>query len=92
VTAKAVPSGKSTEDVLTAAITAGNTPCLVYNTAPAAVPAFRKQGGLVDLSKTFDDAESFIEKRSGAVAEGFRSPDGSFHQVPWKTNPFMLYY
>ncbi|MET8553789.1 extracellular solute-binding protein [Streptomyces sp. NPDC004959] len=92
VTARAVPSGKSTEDVLTAAITAGNTPCLVYNTAPAAVPAFQKQGGLVNLSKTFDDAESFIEKRSGAVADGFRSPDGSLYQVPWKTNPFMLYY
>ncbi|RII08656.1 Maltose/maltodextrin-binding protein precursor [Streptomyces sp. YIM 130001] len=92
VNAKAVPSGKSTEDVIGAAITAGNTPCLVYNTAPAAVSAFQKQGGLVNLSETFGDAESFVEKRSGAAADGFRSPDGSLYQVPWKTNPFMLYY
>jgi len=92
ITARAVPAGKSTEDVIGAAITAGNTPCLVYNTAPAAVSAFEKQGGLVNLSKTFKDAESFIEQRSGDAVDGFRSPDGSLYQMPWKTNPFMLYY
>lgn len=59
---------------------------------PCAVPAFQKQGGLVNLSKTFDDAESFITSRSGDAADGFRSPDGDLYQVPWKANPFMLYY
>ncbi|WP_424935524.1 MULTISPECIES: ABC transporter substrate-binding protein [Bacteria] len=92
VTAEAIPSGKSSEDAIGAAITAGNTPCLVYNTAPAAVPAFQKQGGLVNISQTFDDGESFIAERSGDAANGFRSPDGDLYQVPWKANPFMLYY
>ncbi|WP_119696402.1 ABC transporter substrate-binding protein [Microbacterium halotolerans] len=92
VTAEAIPSGKSSEDAIGAAITAGNTPCLVYNTAPAAVPAFQKQGGLVNISQTFDDGESFIIERSGDAADGFRSPDGDLYQVPWKANPFMLYY
>lgn len=92
VTAAAIPSGKSSEDAIGAAITAGNTPCLVYNTAPAAVPAFQKQGGLVNISKTFDDGESFVTERSGDAADGFRSPDGDLYQVPWKANPFMLYY
>lgn len=92
VTAEAIPSGKSSEDAISAAITAGNTPCLVYNTAPAAVPAFQKQGGLVDISSTFSDGESFIAERSGTAADGFRSPDGGLYQVPWKANPFMLYY
>ena len=92
VTAAAIPSGKSSEDAIGAAITAGNTPCLVYNTAPAAVPAFEKQGGLVNISTTFDDGESFITERSGGAADGFRSPDGDLYQVPWKANPFMLYY
>ena len=50
VTAEQIPAGKSSEDVITAAITAGTTPCLIYNTSPAAVPGFVKQGGLVDLS------------------------------------------
>lgn len=92
VTAEAIPAGKSSEDAISAAIVAGNTPCLVYNTAPAAVPSFQKQGGLVDISKTFDDGESFIADRSGGAADGFRSPDGDLYQVPWKANPFMLYY
>ncbi|MDQ1204603.1 sugar ABC transporter substrate-binding protein [Microbacterium sp. SORGH_AS_0862] len=92
VTAEAIPAGKSSEDAISAAITAGNTACLVYNTAPAAVPSFQKQGGLVNISKTFDDGESFIAERSGDAADGFRSPDGDLYQVPWKANPFMLYY
>lgn len=92
VTANPIPAGSSSEDVITASITAGNVACLVYNTAPSAVPMFQKQGGLVNLSQTFPDAEDFISTRSGAAAEGFRSGDGDFYQMPWKTNPFMLYY
>lgn len=92
VTAQAIPAGSSSEDVISASISAGNTPCLVYNTAPAAVPAFQAQGGLVNLSKTFPDGNDFIQGRSGEAAEGFRSSDGDFYQLPWKTNPFMLYY
>jgi multiple sugar transport system substrate-binding protein len=92
VSAQAIPAGSSSEDVIAASITAGNTPCLVFNTAPAAVPAFQKQGGLVNLSTTFDDAEEYVTGRSGAAADGFRSADGDLYQLPWKTNPFMLYY
>ncbi|MFF0344771.1 ABC transporter substrate-binding protein [Kribbella sp. NPDC004875] len=92
VKAQAIPAGKSSEDVIAASITAGNAPCLVFNTAPAAVPAFQKQGGLVNLTTTFDDADKYITARSGAAAEGFRSGDHGLYQVPWKTNPFMLYY
>lgn len=92
VTAQAIPAGKSSEEVIGAAITAGNAPCLVFNTAPAAVPAFQKQGGLVNLSKTFDDGEKYVTGRSGPGADGFRSSGGDFYQLPWKTNPFMLYY
>lgn len=92
VTAQAIPAGSSSEDVIAASITAGNAPCLVFNTAPAAVPAFQKQGGLVNLSATFDDAEEYITGRSGAAADGFRGTDGDLYQIPWKTNPFMLYY
>ena len=50
VTAQEIPAGKSSEEVIGAAITAGTEPCLIYNTSPAAVPGFQKQGGLVDLT------------------------------------------
>jgi multiple sugar transport system substrate-binding protein len=49
VSAQEIPAGKTSEEVIGAAITAGNAPCLVYNTSPAAVPGFQKQGGLVAL-------------------------------------------
>ena len=66
VTAQEIPAGKSSEEVIGAAITAGTEPCLIYNTSPAAVPGFQKQGGLINLS-SFADGTSYIETRSGAA-------------------------
>ena len=57
VTAQEIPAGNSSEEVIGAAITAGNAPCLVFNTSPAAVPQFQKQGGLVALD-SFPTARS----------------------------------
>jgi len=91
VKAQEIPAGKSSEEVIGAAITAGNAPCLVFNTAPVAVPQFRKQGGLVDLS-SFEDGDAYIEERTGDLADQYRSEDGKFYQMPWKSNPVMLFY
>jgi multiple sugar transport system substrate-binding protein len=91
VTAQEIPAGQTSEEVIGAAITAGNAPCLIYNTAPAAVPQFQRQGGLVSLSE-FEDGDSYIEERSGETADQYRSPDGSFYQMPWKANPVMIFY
>lgn len=49
VSGEQIPSGQSSEEVIGAAITAGTEPCLIYNTSPASVPDFEKQGGLVPL-------------------------------------------
>jgi multiple sugar transport system substrate-binding protein len=91
VTAQEIPAGSSSEEVIGAAITAGNAPCLVFNTAPAAVPQFEKQGGLVSLS-SFDDGASYIEERSGDIAQQYTSSDGSYFQMPWKSNPVVIFY
>ncbi len=91
VKAQEVPAGKSTEEVITAAITAGTTPCLVFNNLPAATGQFEKQGGLVDLSK-FSDGKSYIESRSGSAAAQYKSPNGDYFQMPWKSNPVMIFY
>jgi multiple sugar transport system substrate-binding protein len=91
VTAQEIPAGKTSEEVIGAAITAGNAPCLVFNTSPAAVPQFQKQGGLVALD-TFDGGKEYVEERSGDVAEQYQSPDGQFYQIPWKSNPVMIFY
>ena len=86
-----IPAGKSSEEVIGAAITAGNAPCLIYNTAPSAVGQFEKQGGLVDLSK-LDGGADYIEKRSGDIAEQYQNADGDYFQMPWKSNPVMIFY
>jgi multiple sugar transport system substrate-binding protein len=86
-----IPAGKTSEEVIGAAITAGNTPCLIYNTAPSAVGQFEKQGGLVDLS-SFPDGASYIESRSGKVAEQYRNAKGDYYQLPWKSNPVVIFY
>ncbi|AZC12991.1 extracellular solute-binding protein [Microbacterium sp. ABRD28] len=91
ITGQEIPAGSSSEEVITAAITAGTTPCLVFNNYPAATGQFQRQGGLVNLSE-FEDGEEYIVSRTGDIAEQYRSPDGSFYQMPWKSNPVMIFY
>ena len=91
IKAQEVPAGKSTEEVIGAAITAGTTPCLVFNNLPAATGQWQKQGGLVDLSK-FSDGAKYIEARSGQAADQYKSADGDYYQMPWKQNPVMIFY
>lgn len=86
-----IPAGKSSEEVIGAAIAAGNTPCLIYNTAPSAVGQFEKQGGLVDISKISGGA-AYIEARSGKVADQYKNTAGDYFQMPWKSNPVVIFY
>ncbi|RKS71443.1 multiple sugar transport system substrate-binding protein [Motilibacter peucedani] len=91
VTGQEIPAGKSSEEVIGAAITAGNAPCLVLNTAPAAVAQFQKQGGLVPLDD-FSDGVSYATARSGDLVDQYKSADGKLYQLPWKSNPVLIFY
>jgi multiple sugar transport system substrate-binding protein len=91
VTAQQIPAGKTSEEAISASIIAGTSACLVFNTSPAAVPTFQKQNGLVPLSD-FPDGDAYIARRSGALADQYRSTDGKFYQLPWKSNPVMILY
>ena len=91
VTAQEIPAGTTSEEVISAAITGGNAPCLILNTSPAAVPQFQRQGGLVALD-SFPDGRSYLTERSGTVIDQYRSADGKFYQLPWKANPVMIFY
>jgi multiple sugar transport system substrate-binding protein len=91
ITSQEIPAGRTSEEVIGASITAGNAPCLIFNTAPAAVPQFQRQGGLVDLD-SFADGADYVAARSGDRADQYRSPDGGLYQMPWKANPVMIIY
>jgi multiple sugar transport system substrate-binding protein len=91
VTGQQIPTGTSSEDVIGAAITAGTEPCLIFNTSPASVPQFTQQGGLVPLND-YPGAASYIEARTGSAANQYKAPNGDFYQMPWKSNPVMIFY
>ena len=91
VTGQQIPAAQSSEEVISAAITAGSEPCLIYNTAPAAVPDFEQAGGLVPLND-FPGAVSYIQTRTGPLASMYKSPDGQYYQMPWKSNPVVIFY
>jgi multiple sugar transport system substrate-binding protein len=91
VSGQQIPAGQSSEEVIGAAITAGTEPCLIYNTSPASVPDFEKQGGLVPLND-FPGGAAYIEARTGPGASVYKSPDGLYYQLPWKSNPVMIFY
>jgi multiple sugar transport system substrate-binding protein len=92
VTGEEIPAGSSSEEVITAAIAAGNAPCLVFNGSPSAISGWVKQGGLVPLNN-FPDGVSYLEGRTGAtVAAEYKSSDGNYYQLPWKSNPVMIFY
>ena len=63
----------------------------MFNTSPAAVPQFQKQGGLVALDD-FEGGKDYVEERSGDSADQYQSPDGKYYQIPWKQNPVMIFY
>ena len=90
VSGQQIPSGQSSEEVIGAAITAGTEPCLIYNTSPASVPDFEKQGGLVPLND-FPGGAAYIQARTGSSASMYKSPDGMYYQLPWKSNPVMIF-
>ncbi|MEU2248348.1 extracellular solute-binding protein [Streptomyces sp. NPDC019224] len=91
VTAQQIPAGKTSEEAISASIIAGTSACLAFNTSPAAVPTFQKQNGLVALSD-FPDGEKYITERGGSLTDQYRSTDGKFYQLPWKSNPVMILY
>ncbi|ASK66175.1 sugar ABC transporter substrate-binding protein [Brachybacterium avium] len=92
VKAQEIPAGQSSEEAITAAITAGTTPDLIFNISTAAAPGWVKQGGLIDLT-TFEDGASYIEERSGAeVAKGYADEEGKYYLLPWKSNPVMIMF
>jgi len=87
-----IPEGQSSEEVLLAAIAGKTTPDICSNIWPGAMGEYVRSGGLVRLDQ-FEDFDSLINARVPVdLLETFRSEDGNFYQVPWKTNPIMMMY
>jgi multiple sugar transport system substrate-binding protein len=87
-----IPVSQSTEEVLLAAIAGNTTPDVCSNIWPGALHDYTQAGGLLPLDR-FADFDSVVPDRTPhRLLDTFRSADGHFYQLPWKTNPVMMFY
>jgi len=87
-----IPVSQSTEEVLLAAIAGGTTPDVCSNIQPGALYDFVRARGLIPLDQ-FPGFDSIAEERAGTeLLQTFWSPDGHIYQLPWKSNPVMMFY
>ena len=87
-----IPVSQSTEEVLLAAIAGKTTPDVCSNIWPGALREYTQAGGLVALDK-FSDFDSIAAARvPRELLELFKSSNGHYYQMPWKTNPVMMFY
>lgn len=92
VTVQPLPAGQSSEEVLLAAVAAGTTPDICSNIWPGVINDIVRAGGVLSLDG-FADFDSLMQNRIPPdLLERFRSSDGHFYQIPWKSNPIMMQY
>lgn len=86
-----IPVSQSTEEVLLAAIAGKTTPDVCSNIWPGALHEYTQAGGLVPLDR-FPDFDSVAARTPHDLLETFRGEDGHYYQLPWKSNPAMMFY
>ncbi len=87
-----LPAGRSTEEVLLAAIVARATPDVCSNVSSALLSRLVRANGVVRLDNLAPTAARLAERTTAAMLAPLRLPNGGIYSFPWKTNPEMLLY
>jgi multiple sugar transport system substrate-binding protein len=87
-----LPAGRSSEEVLLAAIVAKATPDVSSNVSSALLARLVRAKGVVRLDDRVATAARLRERTNAAMLASLRLPDGGIYAFPWKTNPEMLMY
>jgi multiple sugar transport system substrate-binding protein len=87
-----LPAGRSSEEVLLAAIVAKATPDVSSNVSSALLARLVRAGGVVRLDNRVATAARLKERTNSAMLASLRLPDGGIYAFPWKANPEMLMY
>ncbi len=87
-----LPAGRSTEEVLLAAIVARATPDVCSNVSSALLSRLVRANGVVRLDNLAPIAARLAERTTVAMMAPLRLGDGGIYSFPWKTNPEMLLY
>lgn len=87
-----VPEGRSSEEVILAAVVGKTTPDIYSNMWQGDVEAYAQAGVLIPLD-TINGFNEFIYHRSDSnVIQEVTSLDNHIYQIPWKINPIMMIY
>ena len=87
-----VPAGQSSEEVVLAAVASRTTPDIYANVFPGVMQDLLDARGVVRLD-AFPDFQATLDERMPVeTAAQYRSSDGHFYQMPWKSNPIMMLY
>lgn len=87
-----IPEGRSSEEVVLAAVVGETTPDVYSNMWPGDVELYVRADALLQLDN-FADYDSFaVDRYSQDVREQTISIDGHVYQILWKTNPIMMAY
>jgi multiple sugar transport system substrate-binding protein len=87
-----LPAGRSSEEVLLAAIVAKATPDVSSNVSSALLARLVRAGGVVRLDNRVATSARLKERTNPAMLASLRLPDGGIYAFPWKTNPELLMY
>jgi len=87
-----VPEGRSSEEIILAAVVGKTTPDIYSNMWQGDVEAYAQAKVLVALDTLKGFMDFLNERCDSEVIEEIRSLDGHIYQIPWKINPIMLIY
>jgi multiple sugar transport system substrate-binding protein len=87
-----VPEGRSSEEIILAAVVGNTTPGIYSNIWQGDVEAYAEAGVLVPFDTLKGFMDFIYERCDSSVVEEIRSQDGHIYQIPWKINPIMLIY
>jgi multiple sugar transport system substrate-binding protein len=87
-----IPAGRSSEEVLLAAVVGNATPDICSNVSSALIGRLVRAGAVVRLDELAATAARLRERSSESMLAPLTLPDGGIYAIPWKTNPMMLMY
>jgi len=87
-----VPEGRSSEEIILAAVVGNTTPDIYSNMWQGDVEAYAQAGVLIALDTLKGFLDFLYERCDSSVIEEIKSLDGHIYQIPWKINPIMLIY
>jgi multiple sugar transport system substrate-binding protein len=87
-----VPEGRSSEEIILAAVVGNTTPDIYSNMWQGDVEAYAQAGVLIPLDTLKGFLDFMYQRCDSAVIREITSGDGHIYQIPWKINPIMLIY